>query len=74
MTSKPEAPAADTAATPLPPSASTPTVTTSQSSRLHDIAFLKNDGSNFTTWKFRISRVLMQRGLWTIVSGTEPQP
>ncbi|KAJ8463405.1 hypothetical protein ONZ51_g10275 [Trametes cubensis] len=74
MTSKPKAPAADTAATPLPPSTSTPTVTTSQSSCLHDIAFLKNDGSNFTMWKFRISRVLMQHGLWTIISRTEPQP
>ncbi|KAI0769153.1 hypothetical protein BD413DRAFT_478147, partial [Trametes elegans] len=68
------APTALPTANPVSLSATTATIRTSQSSCLHNIAFLKNDGSNFTTWKFRISRVLIQCGLWKIVSGQEQQP
>ena len=35
---------------------------------------LKNDGSNFQTWKHRTQLVLMSRGLMPIVEGTEKQP
>ncbi len=36
---------------------------------LLDIQVLKNDGSNFTTWKFQITCVLLSHRLWKIVSG-----
>ncbi len=48
--------------------------TNSASGRLYDIPFLENDGSNFQTWKYRISMVLDIRGLWPIVEGTEGCP
>jgi hypothetical protein len=35
---------------------------------------LKNDGSNFQTWKHRTELVLMSRGLISIVKGTEKEP
>ena len=65
---------APTASAVTPQVPTTTAVRTGQSSRLYDIQFLKNDGSNFTTWKYRITRILMQRGLWKIVSGAEPAP
>ena len=46
----------------------------SGSSRLYDITFLSNDGTNYSTWSFRVSRVLKQRGLWQIVNGSELIP
>ncbi|KAI0369857.1 hypothetical protein BV20DRAFT_945383, partial [Pilatotrama ljubarskyi] len=46
----------------------------SQSTRLYDIDKLDNKGSNFTVWKYRISRILIQRGLWSLVFGKEPAP
>jgi len=47
---------------------------TSGSNRLYDIPSLENDGSNFQTWKFRISTVLGLRGLMGLVDGTEKRP
>jgi hypothetical protein len=35
---------------------------------------LKNDSSNFQTWKHRTELVLMSRGLIPIVKGTEKEP
>jgi hypothetical protein len=64
--------------TPLPPTPPTlPTTTPSvpaASNRLYDIPSLENDGSNFATWKFRITTVLDIRGLNTVVDGSRPQP
>ena len=34
----------------------------------------KLDGSNFQSWKFNAKLVLMQRGLWSLVSGSEEAP
>ncbi|EIW54274.1 uncharacterized protein TRAVEDRAFT_108359, partial [Trametes versicolor FP-101664 SS1] len=45
-----------------------------QSNRLFDIANLKDDGSNFPMWKFRLQMILQTRKLWGIVSKTEPCP
>lgn len=42
-----------------------------QSNRLFDIANLKDDGSNFPMWKFRLQMILQMRKLWGIVSKTE---
>ncbi|KAF8193672.1 hypothetical protein BJ912DRAFT_848217, partial [Pholiota molesta] len=44
------------------------------SNRLYDIPSLENDGSNFQTWKYRITMVLDVRGLIGIVDGTESKP
>jgi len=44
------------------------------SSRLYDVASLENDGSNFQTWKYRVTTVLDIRGLLEIVDGTEKKP
>ncbi len=46
----------------------------SASNRLYDIPSLENDGSNFQTWKYRISTVLDVRGLVNLVDGTEVVP
>ena len=54
--------------------ATTAPVRSGQSSRLYDIDKLDNKGTNFTVWKYRISRILIQRGLWRIVAGVEPCP
>jgi hypothetical protein len=35
---------------------------------------LKNDGSNFQTWKHQTELVLMSRGLMPIVKGSEKEP
>ena len=32
------------------------------------------DGSNYLSWKFNVKLVLMQSGLWGIVSGVEKAP
>ena len=32
------------------------------------------NGSNYQTWKFNVKLILMERGLWGIVSGTETAP
>ena len=61
------------------PSISTASISSSArskqaSSRLYDVASLENDGSNFQTWKYRITTVLDIRGLWEIVDGTEKKP
>ena len=32
------------------------------------------NGQNYSTWKYNIKLVLMERGLWGFVSGTEEQP
>jgi hypothetical protein len=34
----------------------------------------KLDGSNWTTWKFQMKHLLMAKGLWGIVDGTETVP
>ncbi|KAF8177845.1 hypothetical protein BJ912DRAFT_856692 [Pholiota molesta] len=47
---------------------------TAASNRLYDIPSLENDGSNFQTWKYRITMVLDVRGLIGIVDGTEVKP
>ena len=44
------------------------------SRHLYDVAPLRNDGSNFQTWKFRTELILTNRQLWGIVSGSEPKP
>jgi hypothetical protein len=41
---------------------------------LYDVPLLKNDGSNFQTWKHRTKLVLQSRGLMGIVEGTEKEP
>src|ERR1700675_1195279 len=47
---------------------------TRASNRLYDVPCLKNDGSNFQTWKHRTELVLMSRGLMGIVKGTKKAP
>lgn len=44
------------------------------SNRLFDIPKLNNDGSNFQTWKFRVTKVLDSRGLQQTVTGDDPKP
>ncbi|OBZ71294.1 Retrovirus-related Pol polyprotein from transposon TNT 1-94 [Grifola frondosa] len=63
-------------APPTAPTATTAASTTHahQSSRLFDVTHLKDDGSNFQTWKYRIMKILDQRGLWDIASGAEKDP
>ena len=34
----------------------------------------KLDGSNWTTWKFQMKHLLLAKGLWQVVEGTEVQP
>jgi hypothetical protein len=34
----------------------------------------KLDGSNWTTWKFQMKHLLMAKGLWKVVDGTETVP
>ncbi|KAI0667430.1 hypothetical protein C8Q78DRAFT_948116, partial [Trametes maxima] len=64
-----------TGATPTPtPSDSFASLTASQSNRLFDIASLKDDGSNFPMWKFRLQMILETRKLWGIVNKTETCP
>jgi len=31
----------------------------------------KPDGSNWTTWKFQMKHLLLAKGLWGLVDGTE---
>ena len=54
--------------------ATTTSADSKASSRLFDIASLENDGSNFSTWRYRVKTVLEIRGLLPIVDGTEPRP
>src|SRR5271154_5741620 len=42
--------------------------------KVYDITPLKNDGSNFQTWKFRMEVILKSRKIWEIVDGTKPKP
>ncbi|EIW62742.1 uncharacterized protein TRAVEDRAFT_105574, partial [Trametes versicolor FP-101664 SS1] len=66
-------PAPVTTPSPMPnPVAST--LTPSQSNKLFDVANLKDDGSNFPMWKFRLQMILESRELWATVNRTEPQP
>jgi hypothetical protein len=44
------------------------------SNQLYDVPLLKNDGSNFQTWKHRTELVLLSCGLMPIVNGTETKP
>ena len=44
------------------------------SRRHYDITPLKNDGSNFQTWKFRMKMILRSRKVWDIVTGTRVKP
>jgi hypothetical protein len=41
---------------------------------LYDVPLLKNDGSNFQTWKHCTELVLLSRSLMPIVNGTETEP
>ncbi|KAH9889467.1 hypothetical protein C8Q73DRAFT_632992, partial [Cubamyces lactineus] len=50
------------------------TTSLAQSNRLFDITNLKDDGSNFPMWKFRMQMILESRKLWGIVSKVEPCP
>ncbi|PSR73941.1 hypothetical protein PHLCEN_2v10248 [Hermanssonia centrifuga] len=43
-------------------------------SRLFDISSLENNGSNYSTWKFRVKTILKIRSLMPIVNGTEACP
>jgi hypothetical protein len=38
------------------------------------VPLLKNDGSNFQTWKHQTELVLLSRSLMQIVNGTEKEP
>ena len=51
-----------------------PPRTSQASSRLYDVPKLDNEGSNFQTWKYRITTVLELRDLLGVVTGTEPDP
>ena len=55
-------------------SSQTNPTSTRTSNRLYDVPLLKNDGSNFQTWKHRTELVLQSRGLMPIVNGTEKAP
>lgn len=44
------------------------------SNKLFDVGNLKDDGSNFPMWKFRLQMILELRELWAIVNHTESQP
>ncbi|KAF8748810.1 hypothetical protein RHS01_10534 [Rhizoctonia solani] len=44
------------------------------SKKTFDIPSLKDDGSNYTAWKFCQTTVLRLRGLLTIANGTEKKP
>ena len=52
----------------------TSTASTSSSSSSSLYAIDKLTGDNFSSWKFRLQLVLMDRGLWEIVDGTEVAP
>jgi hypothetical protein len=52
----------------------TPAQPTRASNWLYDVPLLKNDGSNFQTWKHRTGLALLSRGLMQIVNGTEKEP
>src|SRR5215471_4410374 len=43
-------------------------------SRLYDVPFLDDNGSNYQSWKFRTQTVLEIRGLWPVVNGDELRP
>ena len=43
-------------------------------SHLYDITKLSNDGSNFQTWKYRITTILTLRNLLDITTGKEVMP
>ena len=47
-------------------------MSTTNSSSLYAID--KLNSSNFTSWKFRMKMILMDRGLWEIVDGTLVKP
>jgi hypothetical protein len=51
-----------------------PTPTTCTSNQLYNVPMLKNDSSNFQTWKHQTKLVLMSQGLIPIVKGTEKEP
>ncbi|KAF8625171.1 hypothetical protein AX17_006908, partial [Amanita inopinata Kibby_2008] len=40
----------------------------------HEVAHLKNDGSNFQTWKFWVKMVLELRGLFNVIKGELKKP
>ncbi|CCO35164.1 hypothetical protein RSOLAG1IB_11561 [Rhizoctonia solani AG-1 IB] len=42
--------------------------------KTYEIPLLKDDGSNYTAWKFRQTTVLCMRKLLSIATGTEPAP
>jgi hypothetical protein len=44
------------------------------SKKAYDIPLLKDDGSNYTAWKFRQTTVLRLRGLYGVANGTEHMP
>ena len=46
-------------------------MTTKTSSCLYDITILKENGTNFQTWKYQICTVLNIRGLLNIAEGKE---
>jgi transposase InsO family protein len=47
-------------------------MSSSSSASLYSIE--KLDGTNFSSWKFRLKMVLIDRNLWDIVDGTESRP
>jgi len=49
-------------------------MTMKTSSRLYDIPILKENGTNFQTWKYQICTVLDIRGLLNIAEGKEQRP
>jgi hypothetical protein len=44
------------------------------SKKVYNIPLLKDDGSNYTAWKFRQTTVLHLQGLYRVVSGMEHMP
>ena len=42
--------------------------------RRDDMKIEKLNGANYQTWKYNVSLILMEKGLWSFVTGREPAP
>ena len=40
----------------------------------HEIALIRFDGTNYTSWAFQFQIYLEGKELWTHIDGSEPQP
>jgi len=43
-------------------------------SKLYDVPYLEENGSNFAFWKYRVKMVLKIQKLWSLVDGTDKAP